>query len=417
MTNHHDLMKRLKEMLKHKKKRSFYAKRLGISEEHVIDLIKKIRKEENWKKSTDHVVSEVIDNQVVKCEEDVSSGKKELIYNSSEEIKTLDDLIEKCNIDTEFWNIDKYIQNYWGNSGKPYWQVKAWLSRKNNEQVFQDEFIKFLSSYKPVSNKVFGPRKTDKPNGCLVINKQDSHLNKKDIETPGSIAFRGFEIEERVETIISQASLSNNLSSIKYIVGSDEFNSEWTNATTKGTPQQNTDSYQQSFEKICNHEISMINLLLRSSHSVEVIYVPGNHDEYVGWHLINWLSAYFRNEISSGKLIIDTSPNYRKYVSFGTSAMMFNHGDVIKPSKLASIFPMEFKDEWSNFDHFYIFTGDKHHELSQDFNGIKFYQIPAFSKATSQWDSKNGYTCSKGEVTAFLIEEEQGMTNIFKQYL
>jgi hypothetical protein len=96
---------------------------------------------------------------------------------------------------------------------------------------------------------------------------------------------------------------------------------------------------------------------------------------------------------------------------------MFNHGDALKPAKLAAIFPMEYRDEWSYHTKFYIFTGDKHHELSQDFNGIKFYQIPAFSNAKSSWDEKNGYTCAKAEVTAFLIEEENGMTNIFKQYL
>jgi hypothetical protein len=187
--------------------------------------------------------------------------------------------------------------------------------------------------------------------------------------------------------------------------------------TTKGTPQQNTDDYQKSFEEICNHEIDMVNLLLRSAEYVEVIYISGNHDEYAGWHLISWLAAYFRNDVADERISFDTDTNYRKYVSFGSTAMMFNHGDAIKPSKLASLFPMEFRDEWSYFDHFYIFTGDKHHELSQDFNGIKFYQIPAFSKAKGKWDDKHGYTCSKGEVTAFLIEMSQGMTNIFKQYL
>jgi hypothetical protein len=96
---------------------------------------------------------------------------------------------------------------------------------------------------------------------------------------------------------------------------------------------------------------------------------------------------------------------------------MFNHGDAIKPAKLASIFPIEYREEWSDHTNFYIFTGDKHHEVSLDFNGIKFYQIPAFSNAKSLWDEKNGYTCARGEVTAFLIDLNDGMTNIFKQYL
>ena len=95
---------------------------------------------------------------------------------------------------------------------------------------------------------------------------------------------------------------------------------------------------------------------------------------------------------------------------------MFNHGDAIKPSKLASIFPIEYKEEWSNHNNFYIFTGDKHHQLSEDFNGITFYQLPAFSTAKGLWEDKNGHVGAKPEMTGFLIDEIDGMTNIFKQY-
>jgi hypothetical protein len=404
-------------MLRWKKSKSFYAEKLGISEKEIEKLLKVLKNddEEDVNEVGDYI--DELEDQVVKYVEDVKSGTGEIVYNSSEEIRTLDDLVERCNIDTSKWNIDKYIQNYWGSGKTPHWQVKAWMSVKKEENVFQDRFIDFLSTYKPHSKKINSPNKSERPLACLIINKQDAHLNKHDIEDNDSIEWRGSEIEQKVLTILSQARLSNDLMSITYVIGSDEFNSEWTNATTKGTPQQNTDDYQKAFEEICYHEIDMITLLLSNADYVNVIYVPGNHDEYVGWHLIKWLEAYFRDAVEEERISFDSNTNYRKYHVFGSTAMMFNHGDAIKPSKLASIFPMEFKESWSEYDHFYIFTGDKHHELSQDFNGIKFYQIPAFSNAKSKWDDKNGYTCSKGEVTAFLIEHGQGMTNIFKQYL
>ena len=411
MDNHQKLLNQLRQIIHMKKSVDFYAKRLGVS----IEMIELLKRELRERVMTDP--SQVSTDQIVKCEEDIDNGTKEIVYNISEEIRSLDDLIEKCNIDVTKWDVSKYVQNYWGNSKSPHWQVKAWISRKKEDQLFQENFIKFLSNYKPSVKKTFVSEDNGKPDACLILNKQDAHLNKYDIEGSNNIEWRGISIERKVETILSQAKLSNNLTTITYIIGSDEFNSEWTNMTTKGTPQQNTDDYQKSFEEICNHELCMIYLLMENANYVEIIYVPGNHDEYVGWHLIKWLEAYFRNQVEDERITFNTETNYRKYVTYGSTAMMFNHGDVIKPAKLASIFPMEFRDEWSYYDHFYIFTGDKHHELSQDFNGIKFYQIPAFSKAKSQWDNKNGYTCSKAEVTAFLIEMEQGMTNIFKQYL
>jgi UDP-2,3-diacylglucosamine pyrophosphatase LpxH len=416
MPENQSLLQQLEQMLHWKKSKKFYADKLNITENEVDELLKGLRGSEEIQNDAEisNYIGELEDH-VVRFLEDIQKGTGEVVFNSKDEIKSLDELIEKCNIDTEKWEITKYVQNYWGNGETPHWQVKAWLGKKKDEQVFQDSFISFLENYQPISPEVMAPKYAEgKKDACLIINKQDSHLNKLDIGGENDIDHRFGDFIQRVEIILNQASLSNNLTDIKYIIGSDEFNSEFTNATTKGTPQQNILSYHDSFQAICDHEVSVINLLLQKGENVDVIFVAGNHDEYVGWHLASWLQTYFRSE---ERVFFDISPRYRKYVSYGTSALMFNHGDALKPAKLAGLFPMEFKTEWSEHDNFYIFTGDKHHEMSLDFNGIKFYQLPAFSTAKSSWDDKNGYTVTKGEVTGFLIDLQDGITNIFKQYL
>lgn len=416
MIENQALLSQLEQMLSWKKSKKFYAEKLGISESEVDALIKEI-------KSTESAVNEAevgnyigeLEETIVRFVEDVEKGTGEVVFNSKEEIRTLDELIDKCRIDTEKWEITKYVQNYWGNASTPHWQVKAWLGKKKTEQVFQDAFISFLGNYQPCSPEIVGPKFIHtKEEACLIINKQDSHLNKLDIDGSNDIDERFGDFIQRVEIILNQATLSNNVMNLKYIIGSDEFNSEFTNTTTKGTPQQNILSYHESFKRICEHEVQVISLLLQNADEVEVIFVSGNHDEFVGWHLASWLETYFRLE---HRLTFDISPKYRKYVSYGNSAIMFNHGDALKPAKLAGLFPMEYKDEWSNHDNFYIFTGDKHHEVSLDFNGIKFYQLPAFSTAKSSWDDKNGYTITKGEVIGFLLDYHDGLTNIFKQYI
>ena len=416
MSENQSLLQQLEEILHWKKSKKFYADKLGITEFEVDDLLNELRNQEKSEEDAEigNYIAE-LENVIIKFTEDISKGTGEVVANFSEEVKSLDELIEKCNIDTDKWDITKYVQNFWGNGGNPHWQVKAWLAKKSAEQVFQDSFVDFLASYQPVSQEVMSPKFVpEKPNGMLVINKQDSHLNKWDVDGDNDVTSRMAKIMYKVDVIATQAQLSNNLEEITYIIGSDEFNSEYTNATTKGTPQQNTHTYHTSFEYICNHEVLMITMLLQHAKHVNVVYVAGNHDEFVGWHMVNWLQTYFRN---TDRLTIDDSPKYRKYVSYGNSALMFNHGDAIKPAKLAGLFPIEYRDQWSFHHNFYIFTGDKHHEVSHDFNGIKFYQIPAFSNAKSLWDDKNGHTMSKGEVTAFLIDQAEGMTNIFKQYL
>ena len=416
MPENQSLLQQLEQMLHWKKSKKFYADKLNITESEVDELMKELRSSEEVQNEAE-IASYIgeLEDAIVRFSEDVQKGTGEVVFNSKEEIKSLDELIEKCKIDTDKWEITKYVQNYWGNADHPHYQVKAWLGVKKNEQVFQDSFVSFLENYQPCSPEIVAPKfDLGKKDACLIINKQDSHLNKLDVEGNNDIGERFGTFIQKVEIILNQASLANNLSDIKYIIGSDEFNSEFTNTTTKGTPQQNILSYHTAFQLICEHEVSVINLLLQKGHEVEVIFVAGNHDEFVGWHLASWLQTYFRNE---ERVFFDISPRYRKYVSYGSSAIMFNHGDALKPAKLAHLFPMEYKEDWSDHNNFYIFTGDKHHEMSLDFNGIKFYQLPAFSTAKSSWDEKNGYTISKGEVTGFLLEFNDGMTNIFKQYI
>lgn len=414
MSNNQSLLEQLQSLLSWKKSKKFYAEKLGIAETEIDELLKELRSRDRDDAESGTYIAE-LEDVVVKFMEDVTKGTGEVVANFSEEVKSLDELIEKCKIDTEKWEVTKYVQNFWGNGDNPHWQVKAWLGKKTVEQLFQANFVEFLDSYQPVSQGVTSPDfVVGKELAMLVINKQDSHLNKYDIDGNNDITDRLSAIVYKVATIVAQAKLSNNLEHITYVIGSDEFNSEYSGATTKGTPQTNTHTYHDSFRFICDHEVMMITMLLQQAENVNVVYVAGNHDEFVGWHMITWLQSFFRNE---ERVHFDCSPKYRKYVSYGTSALMFNHGDAIKPAKLAALFPMEFKEGWSFHENFYIFTGDKHHEVSQDFNGIKFYQIPAFSNAKSLWDDKMGHTMSKAEVTGFLIEQGSGMTNIFKQYL
>jgi len=416
MPDYQALLNQLEEILHWKKSKKFYADKLGIAESDVDELLKELRTRESIIQEAElgNYISE-LEETIVRFEEDILKGTGEIVINTKDEIKSLDELIVKCKIDTDKWEITKYVQNYWGNSETPHWQVKAWLGKKSTEQVFQDAFVDFLDSYKPVSQEVMSPKwEGNKFPAMLIINKQDSHLNKYDIDGNNNITDRLANIMYKVEVIANQATLSNNLDQITYIIGSDEFNSEFTGMTTKGTPQTNTHTYQTSFEYICGHEVLMITMLLQYAENVNVVYVAGNHDEFVGWHMVNWLQTYFRN---TERLTFDCSPKYRKYISYGRSALMFNHGDAIKPAKLAALFPIEYREGWSFHQNFYIFTGDKHHEVSHDFNGIKFYQIPAFSNSKSLWDDKNGHVMSKAEVTGFLIEQGSGITNIFKQYL
>ncbi len=348
---------------------------------------------------------------MVDFEHDIKNNTAVLNYKGDNEIRSKDDLVRECNIDLSEWEIVKLRHNYWG--GK--WQVRADLEPKTDHVNFQEEFITFLSTYKhkaPTVNKLKG--KIVGTKSCLVFNKQDAHLNKFDVNGKNDIQARFEAIEDRVVKMLKKATITSDLETVVYILGSDQFNSEWNSMTTKGTPQENIMPFHESFQAICDHEVRIISYLLQNCDNLHVMYISGNHDEYIGWHMMTWLKAYFRGQAN---LTIDTDPAYRKYLKFSNTAMMFNHGDAIKPAKLAQIFPVEYSKQWSECDNYYIFTGDKHREINADFNGIKFYGIPALSTAKSKWDEKLGYVGTKGEMTAFLISEDIGVTDVYKEIM
>jgi hypothetical protein len=86
----------------------------------------------------------------------------------------------------------------------------------------------------------------------------------------------------------------------------------------------------------------------------------------------------------------------------------------MKPKDLATKFPIIAKDKWSSFDNYFVITGDKHHEVAHDFNGVRTYQVPQLSTAKSAWDDKKGHSCSKAESVLFLFEED-GLSAILRK--
>lgn len=279
------------------------------------------------------------------------------------------------------------------------------ISINNN---FVDHINKKINVYSklpaPYQDKKLKP-------GYILIAKQDAHLNKFDINGNNSIEDRFINFKNKLTEHLNKASKLNIIDKVTYIVGSDEFNSEWTNWTTKGTPQENILTYQDAFEKITEFNIDIINLILSYSNKVDIVLLNGNHDHNVGWHLSNVLMHVFKQ--NKHRITVDTSINNTKIIEWNQNLLLINHGDAIKPKDLANKFPIIANKQWSTNSNYYVITGDKHHEISHDHNGIICYQVPQLSTSKSSWDDKKVYINSKAEMITFLFEE-QGLSNIFK---
>ena len=340
--------------------------------------------------------------------ENKDKGTKEFSF-TADKIPTEQEIIDHFNID-----LNKYrISQIWHKTtpGGKYSISVNLQALKGNETInLDDEFILKLNNLQPI-NQLQLPLITDKPNACLVIPKQDAHWDKLDIDDNNSIEDRFAIFTKTMLYQLEKVLKTNTLEKIIYIVGSDEFNSEWTSQTTKGTPQQNTMSYQKAFEKVSEFSIEFVKLLRFYTQKIEVVLLNGNHDYNVSWHLANLLKHVFSKNES---IIIDTELNNTKIVEYSSSLILLNHGDEMKPKDLATKFPIIAKDKWSKFDNYFVLSGDKHHEQAYDYNGVRTYQVPQLSKAKSLWDDKKGHLCSKAELVTFLFEED-GLSNILRK--
>lgn len=340
--------------------------------------------------------------------ENNDKGTKEFTFTANK-IPSEAEIVDHFNIDLTKYRISQ-IWHKTTPGGKYSISVNLQALKGNETINLDDEFILKLNSLQPI-DQLYLPIITDKPKACLVIPKQDAHWDKMDIDGNNSIEDRFSTFTKNMLYQLEKIQKTNTLEKIIYIVGSDEFNSEWTSQTTKGTPQQNTMSYQKAFEKVSEFSIEFIKLLRYYAPKIEVVLLNGNHDHNVSWHLANLLKHVFSKNES---ITIDTDLSNTKIVEYSSSLILLNHGDEMKPKDLATKFPIIAKDKWSQFDNYFVLSGDKHHEQAYDYNGIRTYQVPQLSKAKSLWDDKKGHLCSKAELVTFLFEED-GLSNILRK--
>lgn len=386
-------LEQLQQLLSFKKSKAFYATRLGISIEDVEALLVELKATPLSKEAT--------------FKHNIEKGSFEFTgyYQTA---PTPEQIIKDHKIDLTQWK----LSSFWSKQKGSGYYVSAFFRAIPKQEKAIISFTETLKDFKTPHIPFYKKEKpTNTTNSCLIFNMQDAHWNKYDNEGKNDMNKRFAIVYDKMHKIVDKASLGTNLEKIIYVLGSDQFNSEHTGLTTKGTPQSNLYTFEDSFEKIAQHEIAVILFLLEKARYVDVLYIPGNHDQFVGWHLVQFLSAYFRNQTN---VSFDKEQKATKYKRYQNTALQFNHGDVLKAEKLAQLFPMDFKEEWSKCDHFVSMVGDKHHEVAKDLNGIKFYQLPALSTSKSTWDDKQGFSC-KGEMMAFLITGKDGITDIYHE--
>lgn len=193
-----------------------------------------------------------------------------------------------------------------------------------------------------------------------------------------------------VKDLLSKAQ-GLNIEKILLPIGNDGMNSEgYSRATTKGTPQQDSAEWQETFVGYCNLMVRAIHYLAKTA-PVDVVVVQGNHDYERMFYAGEYLRAFFKND---ERVDVDNNFESRKYYKYGVNLIMFTHGDKEKPAEMPLIMATEQPMLFAETKFREVHCGHKHKEQVDEYRGIKVRFIPSIC-ANDAWHKMMGYEAKR----------------------
>lgn len=360
------------------------------------------------------------------------------VKNLKEPVKSLEDLARVCSIDLEVWDVTKWqVKAYQGfikKAGNPsegipdeietvdLYSVSASLSKKkglNHREAIEALIRLNVERFPKIAPHQWVGRKTGT---LLEIMLSDLHLEKLCWgEETGSNYDTDIAIKSAraaVGELISRAAHAKP-ERLVLVIGNDFFNVDNPEGTTTGGTRQDTDTrYKKAFEMAIQMMVGILFGVRDQFQGIDVIFVPGNHDENKGWFLAKVLEAYFQE---AKDITIHVSPRSRHYYQWGQCLIGYTHGDKEKVSNLPLIMATEAKAIWSETKHHEWHLGHFHKQKEYQFvsvdeqTGVIVRHFPALS-GTDAWHSKSGYIGNKRGCNACLWHMDDGLIATFFHY-
>jgi hypothetical protein len=358
---------------------------------------------------------------------DNKGDKAELTAIVSKQIKTLDELVKVCNIDTAVWEVERYVANAWGvtsfKNGKQEaqnYQIKAFLRRKvkSQSELAIADLIQELKGY---INPVPVIAKKETTQHCVVLNLYDAHIDKVCLVTEtgeGSTIDNNVQVfEELFDNILSPA-IVYNPELIIFPIGHDFFNTNGNqNTTKKGTPQDTATKSNESFRvgvKLLRRCIDKAAQVAK----VQVRIVAGNHSEDKDFYLGQVLEAIYDNN-DNVDVLTSQQELKKQYEQYGVNLFGFAHGDteVKNIAHLPLLMAEQAKKAWAETTYRYFYLGDKHHKMeykflrTKDFPGCTVSYLRSVG-TTDKWHSDNGYIGVPKTAEAHVWHKEKGLKTV-----
>lgn len=351
------------------------------------------------------------------------NGRGEVSAKTYERITTLEQLIRVCEIDTVYWEIERWVCNKWevgakNNNNelkvKPLFQVKAWLKKRTVELRASSnakDLIEEAKSFAPKYPKI----KYQKHDNGLLYELQipDIHFGRLTwAEESGEnydIKIAKQVVNDVVDKLLNYAQ-HFEIDKILIPFGNDYFNVNNTqNTTSHGTPQQEDVRFQKTFRLGRELAVGIVDRCSTIA-PVDVLVIPGNHDEermfYLGDALESWYHA-------NPNVMIYNQAKKRKYYRFGKVLLGFTHGAYEKQSKLPLLMAMEASQDWAKSEFREWHLGHQHNKkdvmyFANEESGVVVRVLRAVASPDA-WTHDHAYVGAERAAESFLWHPDNGL--------
>ena len=182
--------------------------------------------------------------------------------------------------------------------------------------------------------------------------------------------------------------IQNTYKEVLIISGGDLLNeNDYRGQTAKGTNIGAT-NMEQAWEDAFDMLDMIIDKAMRHAKSVNVMYVPGNHDEYSGSTVIKALRRIYANQSS---VCIDGAQQTFKATLLGHNFIGATHGDKANKKRYPQIFATMFSQLWGAEGVYTreMFSGHLHNEHVLD-DGLLMRQMPTRNHL-DEYHKQNGF--------------------------
>jgi len=343
--------------------------------------------------------------KVVEFKENLETGTAEIKGVAFSEPKSPEEIIRILKVDTTKWK----LSSYWNKQHKDYWLVSAMVTQKilEGKDLLKDTLENFQPSYTPVAEVHLNDTFTFPTVGVLSI--QDLHFGKEG----NDIIAKDF--REAVANLTLRAYKSHRLEKIIYVFGGDLLNMDtFMGHTTKGTPVDNELRAQDAYKKAFDSLYWSINYLKQFCDTLQVVYLPGNHDRLSSYHMAHALSKCFPID---SNIIFDVEYSERKVITYGDNFFAFEHGDV-SSKNTPLVYATEYPKQWGSTQYRTCYTGHWHRKKTVEYvsenevHGFSIKQLPSLSKS-DYWHYHNKFTGAKRQAVMEIHDFSRGKVSEF----